>query len=118
MNLDLTKLREALKKELCRLPALPPSAQAFLGCKLLWEEPHAQLWIAESFQGLEKLADSFRTLCPQANLFTLPPFDGKDMETQSERLKTLSFLQRDGAAASAFVLITTFQTLEERLALP
>jgi len=114
MNLDLTRLREALKNCTCRLPALPPSAQAFLGCELLREEARAQLWIADSLQGLEKLFDSFRTLCPQANLFTLPPFDAKDMETQSERLKTLSFLQRDGGVASSFVLITTFQTLDEK----
>jgi len=111
MNPDLTKLHAALKKGICRLPSLPPSAQAFLGCHL----PQPQLWVVDHSQTLEKLADSFRTLCPQANLFTLPPFDGKDMETQSERLKTLSFLQRDGNVASAFVLITTFQSLDEKL---
>ncbi len=37
------------------------------------------------------------------------------MEAQSERLDTLSFLQRDGGVASAFVLITVFQCLEEKL---
>lgn len=115
MNLDLTRLRAALEKEVCRLPALPPSAQAFLGCELLREEPRAQLWIADGFQGLEKLADSFRTLCPRTVLLTLPPFDGKDMEMQSERLKTLAFLQSKKKRAETFCLITTFQTLKEKL---
>ncbi len=114
MNLDLTRLRTALEKGVCRLPALPPSAQAFLGCELLQQEPRAQLWIADGFQGLEKLADSFRTICPKAVLLTLPPFDEKDMEAQSERLKTLAFLQHTKDVAP-FVLITTFQCLEEKL---
>ena len=115
MNLDLTRLRAALEKGVCRLPALPPSAQAFLGSELLRKEPRAQLWIADSLQGLEKLADSFRTICPEAVLLTLPPFDEKDMEAQSERLKTLSFLSgRDGSPSRPFVLITTFQTLDEK----
>ncbi|MFA7369574.1 MAG: transcription-repair coupling factor [Kiritimatiellales bacterium] len=94
--------------------SLPPSAQAFLGCELLREEPRAQLWIADSSQTLEKLADSFRTLCPETVLLTLPPLDEKDMETQSERLKTLSFL-KSGSGTAVFILITVFQCLDEKL---
>ena len=118
MDLDLTRLREALKNGTCRLPALPPSAQAFLGCELLDEKHAAQLWVADHLQTLEKLADSFRTLCPQATLLTLPPFDSKDMGAQSERWKTLSFLSgRNGSPSrpSIFIVITTFQTLGEKL---
>jgi transcription-repair coupling factor (superfamily II helicase) len=111
MNPDLKKLHAAMKKGACRLPSLPPSAQAFLGCQL----PQPQLWVVDHSRTLEKLADCFRTFCPQIKLLTLPPFDGKDMETQSERLKTLSFLQRREDTASAFILITVFQCLNEKL---
>ena len=114
MHSDTTKIREALKSGRCRLPALPPSAQAFLGCELLCEDPRPQLWIADFSQTLEKLADSFRTICPEAVLLTLPPFDEKDMEAQSERLKTLAFLQSKKKDAEAFCLITTFQTAGEK----
>ncbi len=111
MDFDLTKLRVVLEGGVCRLPALPPSAQAFLGCHL----PQPQLWIVDNFQGLEKLSDCWKTLCPQTNILLLPPCDEKDMETQGKRLKTLSFLQRGEDTASTFVLLTTFQTLEEKL---
>lgn len=143
MNLDLSKINNALKEGTCRLPPLPPSAQAFLGNALLKEKPQPQLWVVDSFprhslasrlrvqasdaarasgwQSLEKLSDCFKTLCPGTTLLTLPPNDPGDMENQSERLKTLSFLQRGdpsaklrtGDAASTCILITTFQTLEE-----
>ncbi|NOU35629.1 MAG: transcription-repair coupling factor [Kiritimatiellaceae bacterium] len=115
MNFDLTALRATLANGPCRLPIVPPSAQAFLGCELLRQEPRPQLWVTDHLQNLEKLADSFRTLCPQATLLTLPPFDDKDMEAQSERLKTLAFLQNKKKSAQPFFLITTFQSLEEKL---
>ncbi|MCC7299483.1 MAG: transcription-repair coupling factor, partial [Verrucomicrobia bacterium] len=114
MNFDLTALRTARAAGTCRLPTLPPSAQAFLGCELL-QENAPQLWITDHLPSLEKLADSFRTLCPETVLLTLPPFDGKDMEAQSARLKTLSFLQNKKREAKPFCLITTFQCLEEKL---
>ena len=113
MNFALPGLRAALEKGSCRLPALPPSAQAFLGCALRHEEPRAQLWIVDHLQSLEKLADSFRTLCPETLLLTLPPLDEKDMEAQSERLRTVSFLQRTPISNTAFILITIFHCLEE-----
>ncbi|MCU0856998.1 MAG: transcription-repair coupling factor [Pontiellaceae bacterium] len=115
MDFDLTAIRSALKKEVCRLPPLPPSAQAFLGCELLRQEPRPQLWVVDHPRNMEKLADCWNTLCPGITLLTLPPFDGRDMEAQSERIKTLAFLQRDGGFASAFPLITVFQCLEEKV---
>jgi transcription-repair coupling factor (superfamily II helicase) len=111
MDLNLTALREALKSGRCRLPALPLSAQAFLGCQL----KQSQLWVVDHFQSLEQLADCWKTLCPETTLLTLPPLDDKDMESQSERIKTLSFLQRGGDPATTFILITVFQCLEEKL---
>ena len=114
MTFDLSNLHTNLGKGLCRLPALPLSAQAFLGCAMLHEESLPQLWVVDHLATIEQLTYSFRTLCPETVLLTLPPFDGKDMESQSERLKTLSFLQRGEDTASTFVLITTFQTLEEK----
>jgi transcription-repair coupling factor (superfamily II helicase) len=115
MSFELITLHTALEKGVCRLPALPVSAQAFLGCELLRQRPRPQLWVADHLQTLEKLADSFRTLCPQTTLLTLPPSDDKDMETQSERLKTLAFLQRKNELVKPFCLITTFQSMEEKL---
>ncbi len=137
MNLDVSTLRAALQKGVCRLPDLPPSAQAALGSALLSEKPRPQIWVADGIQTLEKLTDCFRTLHPETTLLTLPPFDEKDMEAQSARLKALSFLSgRDGspsrpqsassfAEASAdmreadptFILITTNQVLDEKLPL-
>ena len=111
MNPDLTKLHAALEKGICRLPSLPPSAQAFLGCHL----PQPQLWVVDHSRTLEKLADCFLTFCPQVKLLTLPPFDGKDMEAQSERLKTLSFMQNKKKGTETFRLITVFQCLDEKL---
>jgi transcription-repair coupling factor (superfamily II helicase) len=115
MSMDLTGLRTKLATGICRLPALPPSAQAFLGYELLSQEHRPQLWVADHLQTLEKLTDSFRTLCPQAAVLTLPPVDTKDMETQGERLKTLAFLQGKKKDAKTFCLITTFQSLQEKL---
>lgn len=111
MDLNLTALRNALKSGSCRLPPLPPAAQAFLGCQL----GQSQLWVVDYFQSLEKLSDCVKTLCPERTLLILPPYDEKDMEIQSARLKTLSFLQNKTEDAEPFVLITTFQTLEEKL---
>jgi transcription-repair coupling factor (superfamily II helicase) len=118
MSLDLTSIHAAIQQGNCRLPALPPSALAFLGCQL----DQSQLWVADHFQTMEKLADSFKTLCPLKNILVLPPNDAGDMDLQGERMKTLSFLQRGGPSAelgtedpaSAFVILTTFQTLENK----
>lgn len=111
MDLNLTALlRNALKSGICRLPPLPPAAQAFLGCQL----GQSQLWIVDHFQTLEKLSDCFKTLCPDRKLLTLPPYDEKDMEIQSARLKTLSFLQNKKTSLTPFVIVTVFQCLEEK----
>jgi len=134
MDLTLTPLQEALKKGLCRLSALPPSAQALLGCELLHQNPRPQLWVVDHFhpsvareashtrgndrrewQPLEKLTDCFKTLCPKTELLLLPPLDEKDMETQNERMKTLAFLQNKKRNADPFCLLTVFQCLEEKL---
>lgn len=115
MNLNFTALQAALKKGCCRLPALPPSAQAFLGGELLRQEQRPQLWVVDHLQTLEKLTDCWNTLFPETVLLILPPHDDKDMESKSERLKTLSFLQRNEGVASAFVLITLFQCLEDNV---
>ena len=115
MNFNVTKLRAALANGLCRLPALPSAAQAFLGCAILHEESRPQLWVVDHLATLESLTDSFQTLCSQAILLTLPPFDEKDMETQSARLKTLAFLRCEARDAKNFCLITTFQSLDEKL---
>ncbi|QHI69730.1 transcription-repair coupling factor [Tichowtungia aerotolerans] len=111
MKLELSSILKALKSSTCKLPPLPPSAQAFLGGGL--EQP--QLWVVDHFQTLEKLADCFRTLCPEKTLLLLPPNDSSDMELQGERLKALNQLQCGKDTASTFVLLTTFQTLEEKL---
>ena len=121
MNSEQSALIQTAKNGPCRLPPLPPAAQAFLGAQL--EQP--QLWIVDHFQTLEKLSDSFRTLCPQKNILLLPPDDPGDMELQGERLKTLRFLAGGTPAIrtagvppapnAPFVVLTTFQTLEEKL---
>jgi len=137
MSLDLTTLRETLKSDTCRLPALPPSAQAYLGTALLKEKP--QLWVVDHFQTLEKLSDCWKALSPKTTLLLLPPDDPIDMELQGQRLKTLQFLSQrrrgilprssepnDSAQANEtgclvyekekpFCLITTFQTLETKV---
>ncbi|MDD3276436.1 MAG: hypothetical protein PHP93_05235, partial [Kiritimatiellales bacterium] len=115
MDLNLTPLQEALKNGLCRLSALPPSAQALLGRELLLQNPRPQLWVVDHLQALETLTDCFKTLCPQTELLLLPPLDAKDMETQSERLKTLAFLQNKKRTAEPFCLLTVFQCLEEKV---
>ncbi len=128
VNLDLSSIRNAIKNGPCRLPPLPPSAQAFLGCQP--EQP--QLWVVNHLHELERLSDSFKTLCPEKNILLLPPNDPGDMERQGERLKTLQFLSlgRDGCPSRppvdgtehkrrsetehpAFILLTTSQCLEE-----
>jgi len=137
---NLTAIKSVISKETCKIGALPPSAQAFLGCQL----EQSQLWVVDHFhstdrergfanakqrpQGvanLEKLADSFKTLCPEKQLLHLPPDDPGDMELQGERLKTLRFLSgRDESpsrprsarrANPPFILLTTFQTLGKKL---
>lgn len=115
MSLDLTTVQKALTQGSCRLTSLPPSAQAWLGCLLIKEEKCPQLWVVDHIHTLEKLASCFQCFCPKTHLLCLPPFDPKDMDTQSQRLKTLSFLENDQTRASSFILLTTFQTLEEPL---
>ena len=107
------------------MPALPPSAQAFLGCQL----PQNQLWVVDRFQTLEKLADSFRTF---SKVWKIPihifqgleikkgggsaSFQGlenQDMQIMGESLKTLQFLQ--SGSDEPFVLITLFQCLEKKV---
>ena len=111
MKLDLSKIKSAIEKETCRLPALPPSAQAFLGCHL--SQP--QLWIANSFQGLEKLADSFRTFSKhwKKQVLLFQGLENNDMEVIGESLKTLQFLQSN--PPEPFVIITLFQCLGKKV---
>ena len=122
MKFDSLPVQNVLKNGSCKLPPLPPSAQVFLGCGL--EQP--QLWVVDHFQTLEKLADSFRTLCKDKTLLLLPPGDTGDMELQGERLKTLQYLslgrdgcpsrpRRSGTERPTFILLTISQTLEEKL---
>lgn len=109
MSLDLTALRNALKTGLCRLPALPPAAQAFLGCQI--RQP--QLWIADSFQTLEKLSDSFRTFSNhwKNQIRVFHGLETGDMELTGENLNTLRFLE--SRPTEPFILLTAFQTLEK-----
>jgi len=109
MKLDLTVIQTALGKGTCRLSALPPSAQAYLGCAL----PMPQVWVTDGVQSLEQLADCFRTLLPEkTTLLTLPPAEKDDMEVLSECLNTLRFLKMP---TNPFVLITVKACLEETL---
>jgi transcription-repair coupling factor (superfamily II helicase) len=114
MNFDLSALRTALRKGSCRLSALPAAAQAFLGCELLRQEPRAQLWVVDSVQGLEKLADSFRTLAKDWSneVRVFQGLENNDMEMVGESLATLRFLEEQ--SVSPFILITTFQTLGKK----
>jgi transcription-repair coupling factor (superfamily II helicase) len=114
MNFDLSALRTALRKGSCRLSALPAAAQAFLGCELLRQEPRAQLWVVDSVQGLEKLADSFRTLAKDWSneVRVFHGLENNDMEMVGESLATLRFLEEQ--SVSPFILITTFQTLGKK----
>jgi len=125
MNLEKSKINNALKEGTCRLPALPPSAQAFLGCQL----PQNQLWVVDRFQGLEKLADSFRTLSESCKekagrnsvasnarkkrVLIFQGLETGDMELTGESLRTLQFLESN--PTEPFVLITLFQCLEKKV---
>jgi transcription-repair coupling factor (superfamily II helicase) len=108
MDLDLTAVRKALESGTCKLPSLPPSAQAFLGCQL----SQSQLWIVDHFQSLEKLADSFRTFSGsrKKKLLIFQGLENQDMELVGESLKTLQFLQNH--PNEPFILLTLFQCLE------
>ncbi len=115
MSLDLIVLHEALKSGTCRLPSLPPSAQAFLGCELLRQEPHAQLWVVDHLQTLEKLADSFQTFFgdQKNNILIFQGLENQDMEIMGESLKALQYLQNN--PDEPFILITLFQCLEKKV---
>ena len=107
MALDLQKLHQ--KKGATHLSALPPSAQAFLGCQL--KAP--QLWVVDHFQTLEKLADSFRTFSKHWKKMVLifQGLETGDMELTGESLKTLQFLQ--SRSDEPFVLLTLQQALTQ-----
>ncbi len=115
MLLDLTAIQTALTNGTCRLPALPPSAQAFLGCTLLKSSPQPQLWVVDSFQALEKLADSFRTFfgSRKKKLLIFQGLETGDMELTGESLRSLQFLASN--PTEPFVVITLFQCLERKV---
>lgn len=111
MDLNLTALRNALKSGACRLPPMPPAAQAFLGCQL----GQSQLWVVDHFQSLEKLSDCFRTFfgSRKKRLLIFQGLENQDMEVVGESLKTIQQLQ--SCPEEPFVLVTVFQCLEEKL---
>ncbi len=111
MNLDLSSISNDLKSGTCRLPPLPESAQAILGIELT----QPQLWVVDRVQGLEKLADSFRTLSKntEKEVYIFQGLENNDMEIVGESLQTLRFLQSN--PAEPFILITLFQCLEQKV---
>ena len=111
MTLNLSSIHNAIKTGTCRLPTLPPSAQAFLGYQL----SQSQLWITDSFQTLEKLSDSFRTFfgSRKKKLLIFQGLENQDMQIMGESLNTLRFLER--RPSEPFVLLTLFQCLEQKL---
>jgi transcription-repair coupling factor (superfamily II helicase) len=111
VNIDLSSIQTALQSGPCKLPPLPPSAQAFLGAQL---EP-SQLWVTDSFQTLEKLADSFRTFFGTQNkqLLIFQGLENQDMEIIGDSLNALQFLQSN--SDEPFVLLTLFQCLETKI---
>lgn len=111
MELDLTAVRNALKSGTCKLPSLPPSAQAFLGCQL----SQSQLWIVDHFQSLEKMADSFRVFSKhwKKQILIFQGLENQGMELVGESLKTLQFLQNH--PNEPFILLTLFQCLEKKV---
>ena len=84
MTLDLTAIQTALKAGNCSLPPLPESAQAILGGELT----QPQLWIIDRVQGLEKLADSFRTLSKntEKEVYIFQGLENNDMGIVGESL--------------------------------
>jgi transcription-repair coupling factor (superfamily II helicase) len=102
MDLNLSSVQEALKTGGCKLPPLPPSAQAFLGSRL----DTSQLWVVDHFQTLEKLADSFRVFSNgwKKQIFVFQGLENDDMEVVGQSLKALQFLQ--SGSDEPFVLIT------------
>jgi len=115
VNLDLTTIQTALNKGTCKISALPASAQAFLGNKLLKETGKSQLWIADSFQTLEKLTDCFRTFSKhwKKNILVFQGLENQDMTVTGESLQALQILQ--SGSDEPFVLITLFQCLEKKV---
>ncbi|MBC8205836.1 MAG: transcription-repair coupling factor [Kiritimatiellaeota bacterium] len=113
MKLDYSAINNALATGSCKIGTLPPSAQAYLGTALLKEKP--QLWIVDSFQALEKLADSFRTLNQkhQNKVFVFQGLKTGDMELTGQSLNALQFLASH--PTEPFVCITLFQCLETKV---
>jgi transcription-repair coupling factor (superfamily II helicase) len=108
----------ASNEEILRLPPLPPAAQAFLGCQM----KQSQLWIADHFQTLEKLSDSFRTFSkhwksmPQQAEKKVLVFQGLetgDMEVLGESLNTLRTLQSN--IEQPFILLTVKEAAAQLL---
>ncbi len=115
MKLDCSAINTALDRGHCRLPALPPAAQAFLGSALLDEHPQPQLWVVDHVQTLEKLADSFRSLSKHRNnrVHIFQGLETGDMELTGESLHTLQFLA--APPDEPFAVLTLFQCLETKV---
>jgi transcription-repair coupling factor (superfamily II helicase) len=115
MGFNLSALLEALEGGSVRLPALPPSAQAFLGSGLFRQRAGPQLWVVDHIQTLEQLADSFRTFfgSRKKNFLIFQGLDHQDMEIVGESLHALQVLQSN--PDEPFVLITLPRCLEQKL---
>ena len=113
MDLDLTSVQKALESGTCRLPSLPPAAQAFLGGEMLRQDPRPQLWVVDHARSVEKLSDCFKTFSGsrKKNILVFHGLKNQDMEVKGESLHTLQFLQH--TSSEPFVLITTFQASQE-----
>ncbi len=105
-------IHRALKTGICRLPALPPSAQAWLGTTLRTEEKRPQLWVADHVQTLDKLYDCFQTFSDfrERNILVFQGVENQDMTVMGKSLQALRHLQ--SGSAEPFILITLAQCLE------
>ncbi len=111
MNIDRTNITNALKDGICRLPTLPPSAQALLGCQL----PQTQLWIVDRFQALEELANSFRVFSEpwKKRVLLFQGLENQDICVLGESLQTVQFIQNN--PDENVIIITRFQCLEQKI---